>query len=188
MQINRDQLMRAVPALKTNNRYVRTDEFVASFNMWATPYHVDTPKRMVHYLAQVMHESGALRYSEEIATGKQYEGRKDLGNTEPGDGMLFKGRGFIQLTGRANYQAFNDSDLCLVDVIERPGLVSQFPINQMASLWFWERNKLNELADLDDGTNSEEIVKRITKRVNGGYNGLDERIKYYWALRKQIGL
>ena len=188
MQITREQLMNAVPALKTNSGYVRTDEFVASFNMWAIPYGIDTPKRMVHYLAQVMHESGALRYSEEIASGKQYEGRKDLGNTEPGDGVLFKGRGYIQLTGRGNYQAYKDSDLCLVDVIEHPERVAQFPHNQMSSMWFWQRNKLNETADQDDGKNSEEIVKRITKRVNGGYSHLDDRIKYYWALRKQIGL
>lgn len=189
MQIKREQIIAAVP----NVYMLRVNEFVASFNMWAIPYHVDTPKRMVHYLAQVFHESGALRYTEELASGAAYDtGAKAiaLGNTpeKDGDGQLYKGRGFIQLTGRANYQKYNESDLCLVDVIAHPELVSQFPHNQMASLWFWDKNKLNDIADLDDGKNSEEIVKRITKKVNGGYNHLDERIKYYWAFRKQIGL
>ena len=189
MQITREQLINAIPNLCTK----RIDEFVASFNMWAAAYHIDTPKRMVHYLAQVMHESGALRYVEELASGAAYDtGPKAvaLGNTpeKDGDGQLYKGRGYIQLTGRANYQAYKDSDLCLVDVIAHPELVAEFPHNQMASMWFWQRNKLNELADLDDKNNSEEIVKRITKKVNGGYNHLDERIKYYWKLRREIGV
>lgn len=189
MQINRDQLLRAVPNLYSK----RIDEFVASFNMWAAAYNVGTPKRIVHYLAQVFHESGALRYVEELASGAAYDtGPKAvaLGNTpeKDGDGQLYKGRGYIQLTGKANYQAYKDSDLCLVDVIQHPELVAQFPHNQMCSLWFWNRTKLNEIADLDDGSNSDEIVKRITKKVNGGYNHLDERRKYYWAFRREIGL
>lgn len=189
MQISREQLLKAVPGLYAK----RLDEFVASFNMWAIPYHLDTPKRMVHYLAQVFHESGALRYVVELASGAAYDtGPKAvaLGNTpeKDGDGQRYKGRGYIQLTGKANYQAYKDSDLCLIDVIAYPERVAEFPHNQMASLWFWQRNKLNDIADLDDGTNSEEIVKRITRKVNGGYNGLDERLKYYWAFRKEVGL
>ena len=91
MELTKPILLRAVPTLYIS----RVDEFVASFNQWNIPFGIDSPKRIAHYLAQVFHESGALRYVEEIASGEQYEGRKDLGNTQQGDGKRFKGRGFI---------------------------------------------------------------------------------------------
>ena len=120
MDLTKQMLLRAVPDLCTKN----VDEFVASFNQWAIPFGIDNIKRQVHYLAQVFHESGSLRYMEEIASGKAYEGRRDLGNTQPGDGMLFKGRGYIQLTGRANYSKFNQCDVLDKDVVANPELVS----------------------------------------------------------------
>jgi putative chitinase len=134
----------------------------------------------------VFHESGSLRYVEELSSGAQYEGRKDLGNTQKGDGKRFKGRGFIQLTGRKNYQDFYNDGWCSDNVVAYPNLVSNFPLNQMVSMWFWDRNNLNDLADLDNGTNGEDIVKKITRKVNGGYNGLDERVKFYQKFKKII--
>ena len=185
MQITRQQLMRAVPELY----FSRVDEFVASFNMWAIPFGIDNPKRIVHYLAQVFQESGKLRYVEEIASGAQYEGRKDLGNTQKGDGVRFKGRGYIQLTGRANYAKFNGCDLCTEDVILHTEKVAEFPLNQIASMWFWQQHGLNELADRDDGgLIGEDIVRQITKRVNGGTNGLSERKFFYRRFKKEFGL
>lgn len=185
MQITRQQLMRAVPELY----FSRVDEFVASFNMWAIPLGIDTPKRIVHYLAQVFHESGRLRYVEEIASGAQYEGRKDLGNVQQGDGVRFKGRGYIQLTGRANYAKFNECDLCTEDVILHPEKVAEFPLNQIASMWFWQQHGLNELADRDDGGKSgEDICRQITKKVNGGTNGLSNRLYFYRRFKKEFGL
>ena len=185
MQITRQQLMRAVPDLY----FKRVDEFVASFNMWAIPFGIDNNRRIVHYLAQVFHESGALRYVEELASGAAYENRKDLGNIKPGDGKRFKGRGYIQLTGRANYEKFNAHDLCTADVVANPAAVAEFPLNQIASMWFWQRNGLNELADQDDGGMiGEEIVTRITKKVNGGQNGLGQRKFYYRRFKKEFGL
>ena len=185
MQITRQQLMRAVPELY----FSRVDEFVASFNMWAIPFGIDSPKRIVHYLAQVFHESGKLRYVEELSSGAQYEGRKDLGNTQKGDGVRFKGRGYIQLTGRANYTKFNACDLCTEDVLKHPEKVAEFPLNQIASMWFWQQHGLNELADRDDGgLIGEEIVRQITKRVNGGTNGLSERKFFYRRFKKEFGL
>lgn len=130
---------------------------------------IDTPRRVAHFLAQVGHESGDLRYQEEIADGYAYEGRKDLGNTQPGDGPRFKGRGLIQLTGRANYEKFGAAigrDLVSGD---NPGLVASDP--QLAvdvAGWFWSTRGLNTLADADD-------LSGITRRVNGGLNGLADR-------------
>ena len=164
VEITQSQLIRAVPYLYK----ARLDEFVASFNMWAVHFGIDTPLRAAHYLAQVFHESGNLRYVEELASGAKYEGRKDLGNTQKGDGVRFKGRGFIQLTGRANYTAFNASDCCTEDVVSQPAKVSQYPLNQVASMWFWQTHNLNAWADADN-------VERVTRIINGGTNGLSMR-------------
>lgn len=170
------------------------DEFVASFNMWAIPYGINNTKRVVHYLAQVMHESACLRYTTELVSGAAYDtGAKAiaLGNTpeKDGDGQKYKGRGYIQLTGLANYKAFAASDLCTVDVVKEPGKVAEFPLNQMASMWFWQNHKLNELADQDDGGKmGEDIVRRITKKVNGGQNGIAQRLFYYRRFKKEFGL
>lgn len=190
MKIDKHMLLRAVPEL-----YVAgVDEFVASFNMWADAYGITTRKRVVHYLAQVFHESACLRYTTELASGAAYDtGPKAiaLGNTpeKDGDGQKYKGRGYIQLTGLANYKAFRDSDLCMDDVVAHPEKVAEYPLNQMASMWFWEGHKLNELADRDDGGKmGEEIVRQITKKVNGGQNGIAQRLFYYRRFKKEIGL
>ena len=180
MDITQKQLLDAVPGLYK----ARLDEFVASFNMFHAYFGLNTRDRIIHYLAQVFHESGSLRYVEELSSGAQYEGRKDLGNTQKGDGKRFKGRGFIQLTGRKNYQDFYNDGWCSDNIVAYPNLVSNFPLNQMVSMWFWDRNNLNDLADLDNGTNGEDIVKKITRKVNGGYNGLDERVKFYQKFKK----
>jgi putative chitinase len=140
-------------------------------------YNINTPLRMQHFLAQVLHESGGFKYKEEIADGSAYEGRKDLGNTQVGDGKRFKGRGLIQLTGRANYQKFKDDSG--IDVIANPDLVANDPkLSAMASGFFWNSRNLNALADKDD-------VKAITKKINGGYNGLADR-EGYLAKAKSI--
>lgn len=132
----------------------------------------------------------AINRGAELA--KQAEGIKiALGNTpeKDGDGQKYKGRGYIQLTGLANYKAFNASDLCTEDVVKNPGLVAEFPLNQMASMWFWQKKGLNELADKDDGGKiGEDIVRQITKKVNGGQNGIAQRLFYYRRFKKEFGL
>ena len=190
MQITKPILLRAVPTTYIS----RVDEFVASFNQWNIPFGIDSPKRIAHYLAQVFHESGALRYVEEIASGAAYDTgakAKALGNTpeKDGDGQKYKGRGFIQLTGRANYKAFNDYDLCTEDVIAHPEKVEDFPLNQVASMWFWQEHGLNELADKDDGgMKGEQICRQITKIINGGQNGIANRLYLYRRFKKEFGL
>ena len=133
---------------------------------------INTPLRRSHFLAQIGHESGALRYNEELASGAAYEDRKDLGNTEDGDGMRFKGRGLIQLTGRANYYDYGNSigiDLTIegnwLNVARDPELAVD------VACWFWEAHELNQLADADD-------VVAVTRRINGGTNGLADRKSY----------
>jgi len=132
-------------------------------------YSINTPLRMAHFLAQVGHESGELRYSEEIAGGDAYEGRLDLGNTQPGDGPRFKGRGLIQLTGRSNYAAYSKARGVDYTTVEGAKLLAADPVTAVdVACWFWARHNLNAFADQDD-------IVTITRRINGGLNGLDSR-------------
>jgi predicted chitinase len=126
--------------------------------------------REAAFLAQLSHESGELRYMEEIASGAAYEGRKDLGNTQPGDGKRYKGRGPIQLTGRANYKKYGE--LLGLDLINNPEQAATPEVGFRIAALFWKSRGLNELADQQD-------FKTITKRINGGLNGYDDRKKYY---------
>lgn len=130
---------------------------------------ITTPLRQAHFLAQIGHESGELRYAEEIASGRAYEGRLDLGNTEPGDGVRFKGRGLIQMTGRINYLKYGQAigrDFVTDDhwklVAEDPELAVD------VACWYWDTHELNQCADQDD-------ITTITRRINGGLNGLEDR-------------
>lgn len=174
MKITESQVRRIMPNAPNEN--VRG--FVESFNQWADTFGITTKLRAAHYLAQVAHETGQLRWLEEIASGKQYEGRKDLGNTQPGDGVRFKGRGLLQTTGRANYQAYADSEYCVGDLMSHPEWLAKFPGAQKASMFFWKKKKLNALADKDDANS-------VTRRINGGYNGLAQR-KYYLRVAKKV--
>lgn len=131
--------------------------------------------RETAFLAQLAHESGELRYMEEIASGAAYEGRANLGNTQPGDGKRFKGRGPIQLTGRANYKRYGD--LLGLDLVNNPTIAATKEVGFRIAGQYWKLNGLNELAD-------QQQFKAITKKINGGYNGLDDRIKYYERAKK----
>jgi len=145
-----------------------SDALTASLRDAMKTYDIDTPLRVAHFLAQTAHESGGFYYREEIASGEEYEGRADLGNTSPGDGKKFKGRGDIQLTGRANYEAYSKAKG--VDFVLNPDLVATDEYVHDVAAWFWTRKKLNRYADADD-------VVSITKRINGGLNGIVERTR-----------
>lgn len=132
---------------------------------------IDTPRRKSHFLGQVAHESAVGRYMEEIASGRAYEGRADLGNTQPGDGVRFKGRGLIQLTGRANYATYSQDIYGDDRAVRDPAMVARLPDAALAAGWFWRKFGLNALADTDN-------VRAVTRRINGGYNGLDDREKH----------
>lgn len=144
-------------------------ELVGPLNECMDKYQINTKLRVCHFLAQVLHESGSFIYFRELASGTAYEGRKDLGNINPGDGVRYKGRGVIQITGRANYASLS-KDLG-VDFVSEPLLLENHQWGVISAGWFWNKRNLNKYADLDD-------VTKITKMVNGGLNGFDDRKKY----------
>jgi putative chitinase len=128
---------------------------------------LDSGLRLAHFMGQCAHESGGFIYMEEIASGAAYEGRADLGNVQPGDGKRYKGRGPIQLTGRANYRSFGRE--VGIDFESHPEAVAFPSIGLMAAVRYWNSRNLNAKADADD-------LLGITKAINGGTNGLDDRV------------
>lgn len=165
-----------------------------------TKYEINTAARILSFLAQVGHESGGLFFTEELASGKAYEGRADLGNTHAGDGVRFKGRGLIQITGRANYTSLS-KDL-KVDFVGKPTLLGgknikvctpeQLKWAAISAGWFWNRNKLNVYADRIDISKpvttepNLKAFKDLTRRINGGYNGLQDRTARFSAGQKSF--
>lgn len=156
-----------------------TDENIRTYlpylNETMIRFGIDTTIRQCHFLAQIAVESGSLAYVRELASGEAYEGRESLGNVFPGDGTKFKGRGLIQLTGRENYQRFQDW-LVLnynedIDILTYPELVENPQLAVLVAGWYWEMRNINVWADRDD-------VVRVTKKINGGRNGLLKRIDF----------
>jgi uncharacterized protein (TIGR02594 family) len=146
-------------------------KYLDPLNKTMQNYEINTPLRQAHFIAQLAHESGSFRYSEEIASGSAYEGRRDLGNTQPGDGRKFKGRGLIQLTGRSNYQEYG-RDIGR-NLLEDPELVatdSELCVDVAG--WYWMKREINLYADAND-------IKMVTRKINGGLNGLIDRIDYF---------
>lgn len=145
---------------------------------------LNTPLRLAHFLAQCAHESDGFATTKEYASGAAYEGRHDLGNIRPGDGVRYKGRGIIQNTGRGGAKkplsGYNLLSAVLgVDFVSKPELVEKFPYAALAAAVFWKSKRLNQAADRDD-------VKAVTKLVNGGYNGLAERTAYLKAAKRAL--
>jgi len=150
------------------------------------------PKNLPNYskmakaaiMAQCAHESGGFRYFKEFASGKAYEGRKDLGNTQSGDGVKYKGRGYIQITGRANYRACGN--YIGKDLINQPQLLEQKEAGAAAVIWFFSKGnprayKIGTKVPWSD-------LLTVTKSVNGGTNGLPDRTKKFEYYRKKYGV
>lgn len=136
------------------------------FDIYLPEYNINTWLRISHFLAQCAHESAGFRTLEEYASGAAYEGRKDLGNNTPGDGRRYKGRGIIQLTGRANYRTFGKK--IGKDLENKPILAMDPEISVLTACEYWNSRDLSKYADKDD-------ILTITKRINGGTNGLKDR-------------
>lgn len=174
--MNIDQLKKIIP-----DAGPRAGVFLNSLNSAMAEFGIDTPIRQAAFIAQIAHESGSLRYVREIASGKAYEGRADLGNTQPGDGVKFKGRGLLQITGRANYAA------CSSDLYDGPDFLIQHPeVLETVSgacrsaAWFWKKHNLNKWADAKDIDGVSDMVNRGRKtQPYGDANGFKERFAFY---------
>lgn len=173
MNVTLDQLIHIMPAGAK-----RLPNFVDAINATLAEFSINTPARAAAFLAQLGHESGQFRYMAELASGEAYEGRVDLGNTEPGDGKKFKGHGPIQITGRANHKACSLALYGDERLLDTPELLEQPEDGCRAAGWFWKTRGLNMLADEGD-------FDRITKRINGGQNGREDR-RALWAVAKRV--
>jgi putative chitinase len=193
--LTKEQLSQIIP----KNPYI--DHWLHVLNEALPDYEINTPQRVAAFLAQCAHESGGFsairenlnykaeslmrvwpRYFPDMATANRYAhnqeaianrayaGRMGNGPEESGDGWRFCGRGLIQLTGRSNYQAFADS--IETDINDLPEYLATFEGCVQSACWFWEANNLNQWADKGD-------MLTLTKRINGGTLGLDDRIKHY---------
>jgi len=162
-----------------------SDELLASLNDCLTRYEITTPKRLRHFLSQIAHESAALKSMVEIwgPTEAQlgYEGRADLGNTEPGDGEKFSGAGPLQVTGRHNQTAFGD-EIGDPEVAKQGTIyvAKKYPF-QISGFWWAILNDMNSLCDRNP------TVEQVTRRVNGGVKGLRDRQRYYERCCNVIG-
>ena len=169
MSITRQQLLQILP-----NAGPVAGVFVPLLNTAMVRYQIIGQKRIAALIAQIGHESGQLKYVKEIwgptAAQARYEGRKDLGNTVVGDGPKYRGRGLIQITGRANYMACGEG--LGLDLIKQPELLEKPQHTCMSAAWFWAIRGLNTLADAGQ-------FDKITRRINGGQNGAADRQALY---------
>jgi putative chitinase len=195
MELTRNQLAAIIP----KNPYL--DQWCHALNTILPDYEIDTPQRMAAFLAQCAHESGGFvflrenlnykaaslrkvfpKYFPDDSIAAAYANRPELianrvyanrmGNSDEhsGDGYRYCGRGLIQLTGKSNYQAFADSIETPLDEITE--YLETFEGAVQSACWFWETNNLNQWADAGD-------IKTMTKKINGGYIGLEDRVKHY---------
>ena len=175
MPITEAQLLRIYP-----NAYPRAGVFLPALNRAMQRYQITTLARQAAFLAQIGHESGQLKWVKEIwgptPAQSRYEGRKDLGNTQPGDGKRYMGRGLIQITGRENYRRMGAA--LGVPLLDRPELLEQAEWAAASAAWWWSNRGLNELADAGE-------FEQITRRINGGLNGLGDRLEL-WARAKEV--
>lgn len=185
-------------AINNNKNPEMCKYYIDALNKILPEYKINTKLRLCHFLAQILHESGNLKYksenlnysakalrsvfpkyfkTDEIANqyarkpekiaNKVYANRMGNSDEASGDGWLFRGRGLIQLTGHDNYKLCGTS--IKLNLLENPDLlINTAEASIKAACWFWSSKKLNELADQDD-------IKTVTKKINGGYNGIDDR-------------
>ena len=183
-------------------------QYVGFFDTVLPKYQINTPLREAHFLAQVAHESGGFKFvvenlnysakalygvfrkyfptleaatayarQQEKIANKVYANRIGNGDQASGDGWNYRGRGLIQLTGKANYKSFSNS--AGVDAVTKPEIVATPEYALASACWFWQSRKINQYADDDD-------IHMVTKRVNGGYNGLENRQHYLDEFKKLL--
>lgn len=151
-----------------------------------TAREIDTPVRMAAFLAQTGHETMGFTYTKEIwgptpaQQGYEPPSHKaaELGNTVAGDGFRYRGRGLIQITGRTNYKACGDA--LGIDLVANPDLLASDEWAARSAAWWWQHHGCNALADGGDFT-------ALTRRINGGVNGLDDRTRRWEVAKQHIG-
>lgn len=176
--LKKEDLLQVMPYAKE-----RIDKFIAPLIRYCKEYGIDTEERFCAFLAQVAHESGEFRYVRELASGQAYDtGRlaARLGNTPEadGDGQRYKGRGLIQITGRDNYKRCGKA--LGLDLIANPELLEKPDYAVASACWYWHSHRLNDLADFGE-------FETITRRINGGLNGYQDRCKYWDRAKKVFG-
>ena len=178
MQITQQQLQQCIG----NNPYL--EHWAEALNKILPDYEIDTPQRVAAFIAQSAHESGnftalhenlnyrpeTFAHNPEAIANRVYANRMGNGDEASGDGFRYCGRGLIQLTGKSNYQAFADSLEMDIDAV--PEFLQTFEGAIQSACWFWESNNLNQYADTGD-------ILTMTKRINGGTIGLEDRKKHY---------
>lgn len=150
--------------------------FVDPLNACFIEFDITDVPQQQRFLAQVAHESGGFIYVREIASGAAYEGRSDLGNTHPGDGPKFRGRGLIQITGRANYSACSRALFGDDRLLDSPEMLEQHDLATRSAGWFWKSHNLGAIEDFE----------KLTRRINGGTNGLADRYAYLGRAKEAI--
>ena len=169
MSITEQQLLQILP-----NAGRQAGVFVSVLNTAMVRHQIVGLKRVAAFIAQIGHESGQLKYVKEIwgptAAQAKYEGRADLGNTVAGDGYKYRGRGLIQITGRANYAECGEA--LGIDLVNHPELLEKPQHACMSAAWFWASRGMNTLADAGK-------FDAITRRINGGQNGAADRQALY---------
>lgn len=180
MKLTADQLQQilAIPQLPAAALKARAEKWLPYLQAAMDEFQITTPERCAHFLAQIAHESGRFAFLRELwgptRTQARYEGRRDLGNVVAGDGFRFRGRGLIQITGRANYRAA--AAALGVPLLLQPEMLERPDIAARASAWWWHENGLNELADIGNVDHVSDRINRgrITAAV-GDSNGYPER-------------
>lgn len=172
----------------------RAERWVAPLSEAARAWGVDSPRRLAAWLAQLAHESGRLVYVRELwgptPAQRRYEGRADLGNTQPGDGSRYRGRGLIQVTGRANYAGCRDVLRATLPALVVPDFEAEPQALELPAWaahsagWFWRSRSLSTLADI--GTEAAFVT--LTRRINGGTNGLADRLVLWAGARRALGV
>lgn len=177
MKLTADMLRRIA---KATPNATNAASLVDALDKYGAGIGLDQPHRLAQFIPQIMHESGGLKFNKEIwgptAAQKRYEGRKDLGNTQKGDGSKYRGYGLLQVTGRANVTQFYNwckrQDMNPPDFVAKPELIATAPWSAVSALWYWDMRNINRLADRGDNEN-------VTRVINGGLNGYDDRLDYY---------
>ncbi len=168
--VNVETLIKAMPGISAD----KASAYLGPMEQAMTEFDITSELRSAMWLAQVGEESASLVFFEELGSGEEYEGRADLGNTQPGDGPRFKGRGPIQITGRANYTAAGAA--LNLPLVTNPAMAAEPQCAFRVSAWWWANHGLNPLADAAD-------VVGATRRINGGLNGLADRQQRYQEAR-----